>query len=1148
MPLSPVTGAEPSPFPSKSWPEETVFLYVDGIDLTVFCDRPSLEYAVQQFTQGAVESFKLKLQHFASPHIPGYLPAELPPIREGRVQVIIIKRYSGDPEDYETLASGTVAQALIGDTSWRGSTELHVDTPLKTLKTQLHFVRFLASSEPTDVDRLRRLGRNWRHADFDFNLVGQEAYVTYPMPHYGADSQAYVSGRDNTDYTDRSVDDIVRDINTYVGQASDAAYPVPTRHWWWEARFRDATQPALGIKWFLHIQRNDQGVVGTDLVDAPDPDNPDALVYNQGATIARDYQPVVRRVRVAGSELVKEYIPGGWLAASDTPDENILPVSDGWVRKVAGADGEWDSNALMYGTYSRGLEGYEPVHLWADFRLNFQTQETYLAHDTFKGADEVPLVRSAIVEGDQRFFPPGQWVTWYTTLLEATHNVMGRIGNGARGHTAQVPALALLDARASTCIVRGRVLRHGPGMALILRASYTGDHLLDQAIVMYEEAGGSWTLATWSGGGLSIVQAGGMTLDTGDTLKVNLKYNRIEVFKNDDFQDEYTQEPFDFNSDATWHGVGVLTGLDATVPVWDDFNITTFWADRAMGVGGELGGSEWFWIGYGFVWNVNGTFTMIQGGLTPPALGQGNYGQSGGSYTYATLAAYAAAHGGEMPDDVEYLWADIEKAQDVVNLGYAYDDVWSIGSVQYIDDSTRSLMRKVQWWYQAGGIGEPVLLRELLGLPYNEIYWRSMDDYRSWVAQAAFKDLGGTITNTYEEGAQSDLFYPTGDLADEMTPLVGDYPSTGTIQSDLMVTYYMRQRVGMAVLRQLGEPRVDMRCDVFPQPDPETGEVRTPYTRGMLVRVTNRRAGWVNSGTGDRRKLLVVRAIQRVSAGARGRRPGFHLTLGDQTYDLTDPTRSYLLGPGDEGGMPAQLDVPEGRRGTSFAFREAVTQDKWHGDYLDVRVHPLHNPGIGELPMLTWPAGVREIQIPTGLLPPGTTFELQHRTRTQDGRKSPWSARYKGTTPEAGAYDRPYLAEFPIGDGADAIVVTDDALDMHELQLNEACAIVGWAMVINALGNVIVDVQYASEAARRTLGTSAYVSLCGLDGAKPYVSSTRYSGTANSGNDLRGWDAAAGGLERGDWLRVTVAAVGVGSPTLGTVTLHLKRLRTETEV
>jgi hypothetical protein len=722
-----------------------------------------------------------------------------------------------------------------------------------------------------------------------------------------------------------------------------------------------------------------------------------------------------------------------------------------------------------------------------------------------------------------------------------------------------IGAISLVNARATNVIVRGRMQRVGMGMALILRANVDPDtHVLNSAIVLYADSPAEapvWTIGEWSGGVLTPTVYGGMTLQgapTYDTLKVHMKNNRIEVYKNDDYQSEYTLEPYGFNDEELWHGIGVLSGPDATIPVWDDFNITTYFGDKAAGVGDALGGVDYFWIGYGVVWNTNGTTTLMQGGTPVDSLGLGDYGQAGIPYDFGTLEAYAATHGGDMPLDVEYLWEDILLAHNALNEGYntRYNDVWKMGCVRYIDEGSRSLKRKVQWWLQKGGVGEDILMRELLGLDHDVIYYNSAEDFRAWYGQVALRDLGMTFTNTVEGGQNTDLFYPTGDLADELTPLVGDFPSIGSVQSDLFVTYELRQRIGLSILRHLADPNIRMRCDVHPQPDPGHGQVLAPYQRGALVRVSNRRAGWVaDHPLGDRRRYLTVMSQQRVTAGVRGKRPTYRLTLGDINYDLTDPTRTSILISDAEGGMPESLPVPEGRRGTQFSWGAAVTQDKWHGDYLDVRVHPLNNAQVGELPVLTFPAGVREIQLPVGMLPPDTTYEVQHRTRTKNGRVSPWSVRYTGTTPPTPAYDRPFMASFPIGDGATVIPVTALDTDMHELQLNEACAVAGWGIVQNGLGGVTVDVQYATEADRLATGLLAYASLCGLLGAKPYTSATRFSGSANSGQDLRGWEEKHLHLERGDWLRVVVTAVAPGTvATMGTVSIHLRRLRAETEV
>lgn len=1117
--------AEPSPYPARTFPDAQYYLYVDGIDLTPWADRNQLQQAALQYGQGLTETMTVTLQHVTQnvDLFPTYPPQYLPAIRAGQVPVLYVHRYGTAPGDYYTLFGGVVQHDGMGDASWAGSTTLTIATPNKMLRTQLGFVRFYPNIESNDVLRLRSLGHKWGHPDWNFSIPSALPSISYPLPNY-----TIASGEPVTDYTDRTVYDIIMDITSDPGMSTDTGYPVPNRPWWIEPLFRNDSDPTQGVIWYFIMLPFDTTPSYKCLSDRPV--DPDDIVYGQGATLDRDYSPVVRRVVVAGDAHGERPAGAVFDATGTTPASNVFRPSPGWVRKIAGDDGVYDTTAV------------DRARHYSDFDLSFQIQETYLAHDPFRGDDEHPLSVTSMYTTRDPGFPPGRWVPVYLDTIEENHNTMARLQQTATPFALANTAISLINARAATCIERATVGHCVDGAMILARAEIDADRVLQSAIVLRAESG-DWTLREFSAGSFGGVLASGHATAENTQIKINCKYNQIQVYFNDVIDDAYTQEDYEFNNHETYFGIGQWdfgTGIsDRTT--FTDFNVTEFWGDKGIGIGDLDTGDEWFWLGYGYVFNTNGTYTLVQGGTVKDTLGVGDFG-TGTSYTYAALDAYQAAHGGALPADVPWLWEDVELAHDTLALGFTYDDAYQLTTVLY-DDDEGNIFRKVQWWKSSGGAAPPILLREELGINSAIIRYIPGGPMVSWYNQVALKELGGTFTNVSSTTNYSNTFLPPASLG--LMPLQGEYPAQGVIRDERLRSYIQREKIAYAVFRELGDPKINFACDVYPPITMAGGvpQVYAPYQRGELVTVRCRRAGWDNVGV-DTRPVLRVRSIQRMANV--GPKAHYRLTLGDAQMDITDPARSHLLKAGQARAIPYNLGLPS-LVGMSYYFADPIETDQFFGDSLEVKVNAIGEQANGDMPLLTFPATTRQIQLPVGTFPPGTAFESQHRTVSKSGETSDWSPKYTGVTPAAPSYERPYLVNFPIGNGVDVIAASVDGTEALEIPLPEGGRIISWEVNMNGPSALQFDVQWIDPDDRAALGLAGYASLSSA-GQGPYTTLIKYSGLSNHGSDLRYWDAKAQSLNAHDKLRLLVAVVNPGTTaTQGTVSLYLERRGVETE-
>lgn len=1120
----------PSPFPTRTYPRCKLYLYVDGIDLTPWANKQSIQNAVAALGQGSPESFSIALEHISpdNSEFPTLTPQPLPPIRAGRVQVIYIERFSTDLGDYNTLFSGKLESLSLNDDSWPGSTVLHVSTPLKDLKTVLRAVKFTPSVEPADYHRFYALFHKWGNPDW--KISPGTPNITYPLPTY-----TLGGGEAATVYENRTVMDILNDICQDPGNPNDTGYPVPNRNWWIYGYFKNPADPTQGLTWSVQIYRG-EGYGGSWVQPISDDprDAPTALIYDDNATIEIDYTTVVRKVHIAGAKTDSTH--EAFYATGTTPEANLGIPADGWIRKVAGVDGEYDTTAIS------------SITSWQDFDMHWQVQESYLAHDPFQGDDQevlgVTSLQPAGGTSPDPDFPNGTWKHVYLSTDESEHNSMSRKGKKAMPHTTLYSALALIDVRAATCIERANLGHNEPGACILARAVIDGDNVLQSALTL-TNTGTYWELREYSGGTFgAALNASNHATAENDQIKINCKYNRIEVYWNDVIDPDYSLEPYEFNAHETLFGIAVLDDYSSTFHTCEftEFNVTEFWGDKAIGVGTETTGEEWFWIGYGFVFNVNGTYTLVQGGTVMESLGVGGFGAGTPVYTYAALNTYQATHGGFLPPDVPYQWIDVLIAHNTLNLGFSYDDVYQMTVVRYALPTGVGAL-KAQWWKQPGGAGNFILLREELNLPVSLMEWKPLPlEPATLYHQVSLKELGATFTNMGSTKNYANLFLPPADLLATMTPLEGDFPATGTIQRDWLTTYVRREKIAHAIFKELGEPRIRMTCIVGDYIKYPIGDDYQPYYIGYVIPVTNRRAGWIDhTGTGgtDDRKLLMLRGMQRIEGGAQLDKTRYRLILGDPYYDFTDPARTHLLSAGASLTPPENLELPE-LTGLTFGFQSATTQDGFYGEITQIRINALGTNSKGAvLPTFEFPSNDRKLQIPHNVLPPGTQFEAQHRTVAADGTPSPWSKKYGGTVPQAPPYQRPWVINFPIGQGGMEVEVGADA---YEMQINEAAALAGWAIALNGPAQLSMEVEWCSDSDRRNIGDTAYASLVST-GTKPYTLLTKYAGKSNQGTDLRGWLPKAQAMNKGDWLRVYIFAVtGTPAATKGTLALNFQRV------
>lgn len=1127
----------PSPFTARTYPTSTIYLYVDGIDLTPWANRQSLRAATLAYGQGEVETMQVALEHLANDPAGLLQPQPLPAIRAGMVPVIYLRRTGTGASDYTTLFAGLVTKFSLSDASWHGATVLTISTPMKLLKMQLRAVRFFQQTTANDVERIRALGHKWSNDNFDFTLTewGTNYNVSYLPPNIYFDGQYWVYNEPDKTYENRTVFDILQDICNDPGVPSDANYPVPNRMWWLDPHFKDDANPVLGLVFKLVIASNvppAEPNLGFNLTD--DPTDGEDLPYEAGASLEIDYQAVVRRVQVSGRAPLQAPAADTF-RESDGNSLRLFAPTAGWVRKVGGTDGAWDCT---------GISDYES---FADFDFTFQLQETYLAHDPFRGDDIQMLGVTSLYNFNDPAFPMGYWLPVYVSALEPEQNVMARRDNRATPDKPTHSAFAGIDAQAATCIVRAHIDHNVDGATVFVRGVLDIDYELQSAVMLVKH-GSNYDICEYTaGGGLNVLATSTYVAHDNDFIKINCKYDEIQVFFDDVIDNTLTQLDYTFNQHATVHGIGcwdVYGGLWYQT-TFADFSVTEFWGDKAIGIGDAQTGTEWAWIGYGFVFNVNGTFTMVQGGLLRGSLGCDPPGtQAEIDAEYAALDAYQAGHGGQLPPGIPYTWGDCVLAHTQLGLAYNTDDVFQMTTVLY-QDTDGSSKRKVQWWKQAGGAGEWVLMAECLGLAADIIHdgrpamgGDPGETPAVWYHQVALKELGATFTNVGSSTSFTNTFLPPASVLPMLQELQGDYPAVGVVQGDQLNTYALREKVAAAIFREMGNPRITLTSTV--RNDPAiTGSAEEPFVRGAWTKVANRRAGWVKGvGVGDTRPLLVVRNVQRLPDGRGGLSPKYLLTLGSATYDITDPARSHLLKPDASYFVPATLGIPE-LTGTSYYFADPISSDDHFGQHIQIQVRALGEAADGVYPLYTFAATDRRMQLPPGTFGPNQQFESRHRTVGQGGVASAWSAWYPGTAPAGQPNDRPYTVNIPFGNGIDILSVPVDASSAMEVQLNEAVMIIGWAISLNGPGAVELDLEYASEAGRRDVGLGAYGSLVGLLGTKPYTVHTWGDGSANTGTSLMGWGEKRKNLKRGDWLRCVITTVDTANTTASAGTLSL---------
>ncbi len=1100
-------------------------LYLDTltgvVDYTRWADFATLDNATLTAGQGVVETFKVGLRNYA-PLDEHSVGGPLPALPTGTVPFLYIDvpgSFEGEwplptPPfgDYDVLFSGIMLSVDGSDGDWQGMTQITVATPMKQLKIIVHSIVFRpdVDLQPTDTSRIRNLGAqlagqlpNW---DFDTYVSADlPGNITYPLP-----SPVFALHLDGTDaddhtsYQELTIEAIIRNIATDPGDFLDANYPVQARNWWIESDFVAHGDPSTGIKHFFHYQDVPVPDTVIDLLGQPDPALPDAVFYEQGSQYTIDYTKVVRQVSIAGyagSPGTYTYVPQ-LVTSFNIGTFDRIHNRGNILWKAGGTDGVWDA-AGGTGYWDRYVTPNKFYGFaYDDVEMSAQLQEIYLEHDTFQRPAGPPTGVSAT--GVQGGLGQTLHYTWWNMDNEAGQQPM-HVRKSANTHVPGNVAASEYALNPVTNLGANAfgVLECG-GASVILRTHLAVNRTGATLMFHYQDYYHWWGVRA-EAGGYSVVQANGgapaiihsISMARTDwpmqEIKVAIKNEgdppygsraKIEVYIDNvlkvAFADDYLAQEtrHGFNIDCTY----APEAFDAE---FYDFQCTTFYGDRAFGLGDydmsfdagdHYANPTWEYIGYGCVFNSDGTTDLV-------------------------------VHGNPLDhDEWEPLPGFPGQTLYDTQRGYLYNDRYKVLVVKYVDPADMVTKRKAQWQKQPNGEGIWTLLAEKLDI--TDIPGPSLAN--PWAAQIAFKDNGSALVNVSAGRNYSNTFF----APDTYSVLYGGnglYPATDVVSNPTWQTYAQRQRVADAIFRAEAEPALTFTCTTMHQ-----------FKRGDFAKIGNRRAGWVDDAT---KPVLMCTSVRRAETSNR-RVPKYACSFGRYKYASDDPGRTHLLQPGTKESLmydvANQLD-PE-FDGLALLFEDSAVLGMQNlNQQIQTQLIPQDQVAAQSTmwPINSYEPGTKRAMLPVSWFPPGTKLIARHRVISAAG-VSDWSKGLPFTTPPQVATDRASVCMWYIGNGTDPIA-TADVYD--EVQVNQPCRIIGWAADLGDIpGDIVYDVQWCSAANRRANGPAAFTSIVG--GTVPFIDQTTpiNDGTFNDGFNIVGWADVSQALQTGDRLRLVITS------------------------
>lgn len=979
MPVSTTITESGTPLTEGGIPlteSKTLELYLDGVLINTsaaggFVPSSSLDNAVQAYQSAPEFSYKARIKTGDGTAFP-FTPVK-------GMQTWYGLRDSADHNADVVLFTGRLERIQWTDESVHGTYVLTFLTPLKVLKMVMEHVVFSpdpTTGYPNDAVRVRRL----------FELANLDAFdhttATTLVP-----SITYPDGEGLeflTIYDRRTVEEILDDIASDPGQVTDTGYPVKRRRWWISGRFTNPDDPLDGVTWVLNYQHaSEVTYAALQLTDQPDGTN---AWYESGATYTEEAREMIRAINIAGPVQPSYLVT--W--------QNYAEVNPGvgQITKDEGTNDWGDTGAISVQRYKGG-----------DFEAQCTVQEFFLAHDVFWGPLAPKLGKAARGGFWEHIFSAGDTV----------ENTMGPFGfNAAHAWKKEGLARAVLECKASTVILRAEAGTMVAGWQLIYRLSDDENYFRVEST----GAGGDYLVIKRVAGVDTILFSFGSPAND-DDVKVFVKDDEHFFFVNDV---PATTSPLvdSFNQDETKHGIGV--DCDAASDSWTatfrDFECTDFFADKAFGMGTETVVRDWPDISYGFIFNINGTVTLNEGGST----------FAGGDYTY--------------------------------------NDSFRVSTFLHFEAPSASFNRWVRWEKLPASASQWVVLRERTSGVV------SVSEGSPWYVQFAAKELGATLNNIQTQKMYSNLFYAQGYSA-----AFGDWPANGVLQSDDLDTFAKRQARADAVFKHYAEPRRTFQATVrYPAPDSPR------FQLGETVYVRSRKWGWtVSPDTRKQLVVRSIKRIEspgflpgpsyQVELGDEW----YEVSDRPRKQLLTGKKRTRIdnrILPTQNGNDPTVFDFPDSdnpeRNGDLLGVQVApFDAEEWLN---------------ADWPIQWYPANSKAIRVPQDALRPGSEYGLRHITYdTKTGADSGWSELVPFIAPVMPSYSRPYTVQHYFGNGVDEIEAgVYHQVQLPESGQIIGWSVV--CDEGTPAGDLTVDVQYAIAANLRDLGpASSYNSITGTD-------------------------------------------------------------------
>ncbi len=916
---------------------------------------------------------------------------------------------------------------------FEGVFTLECTTPLNELKTVLERVVFNPTDHPTDVDRVAAL-LDVANIPLWMLQPGTTPSITYQLPPVGEETTVYEA---------KSVEEILNELRTDPGYPGDTGYPVPARTWQIYWQFATAATPEDGVLWRLqYYSASDLGGPSADtcyyhITDNPRDTDPHDAVILSGSTYNKDPSQIVRSIHVAGPKT--DPIQPTW--------KNGVNVKrgHGQIRKNAGANGTWDAGAVSRNCRIIG----------GDYEAICQTQELFLQHETFQVPDSPILLRSNMKTAWEHL----------TTL-----NTLSVRGGRGRSRLATGLAQAVLDAKAATCILRSQWAVNKSGMQLLARVADASNYY------KLQNTGAEYTFYRVVGGTPTSLGTLTATPADNDDLKINMIGNQFECYVNDVIKLTVTSSNF---NTATKHGLGIDCDVtDAYLGEFYDLEVTDFWGDRAFGIGNEDNVTDWVDLSYGFVFNLNGTVTLVANGVPVG-----------------------------VPSD------------------FTYNDWFKISTYLKLNMSTRAMERIVAWHKMAAAEAEWTQL-------HFEVTDQFVDKNNPWYVQFAAKELGSTLNNISLQKMYANQFHAPSPPYSEVD---GQHPANGIFRSDELDTFQKRQQYADAFFSMNAEPTEVFTGTVRAKPDLEgvPWVVYPPYA----VAITSVQRKWVDDGVTDNRKVLWMKSAQWLDQGTNPDYPNYLLTATSRDLEIDLQGPRHLRNPRSKTKKPdnrAFNQQEDAGDNITFSF-EDPTGDENFGRYLRVWVGPQGTDDWEDSgwPIATYDVNSSTISVPKASLEPGVQHEMRYWTEDAAGNPSDMSGAIPFTAPKQPAYTRPYGYWISGGDGVDPIPA---GILSQEIVFPEAGRIIQYKIMSPDPDSGVVvkcDVLKATREGRRDVGVGAYASIAGTD--LPELPGPVAAANFNESTALTGWSQQ---VEAGDTLRVEV--LDTPTPTAKNISVYIE--------